>query len=288
MKVLIFGATGLIGEHVGRWFVRRGCRTVRVGRQAGGVDHAIDACDARRVDDVVRRESPDVVLNAVKGRFSTDASEERKAETWDVNVVCAENIAKAAAAAGAVLVHVSTAWVYEGREGEIYRETSATYPLNFYAHTKAIADERVLRYRPDALIVRTDSVFGPDRAGLNLFSRIRAAAELGGNAPAAVDQRSHPIYAGELARLLDALLCAGRRGIYHVVGPSYLSRYDLALRICQTFGYDPGIVRGGVSSTRTIRIPLYLQLDVSKLAGTAGPKSLDDQVADLKQEIDPR
>jgi dTDP-4-dehydrorhamnose reductase len=283
MKVLIFGANGLVGHHLSRFLGDKGIAVVEVERRSRHADYHCDAGMLARVLEVLRYETPSVVVNAVKSAVSTDDSDLKKDEVWKANVTVAENIARACARSGTALVHLSTAWVYEGKAGEVYTEESIPYPLNFYAFSKAVGEERVLHYLPDALILRPDTVFGPDARGLNIFSRVRTAAANGVPLAAADDQNTQPIAAGELARVTYELIAARKTGVWNVVGPDYVSRYDLAVFLCECFGYDKALIRRSSCADRKIRVPQHLRLDTSKLLTVTSVPPLALQVQALRR-----
>ena len=282
MRIAVFGAGGLVGSHAARFFRSHGHTAIAIGRR-GAMDLIADATDPAAVQKALAKAKPDAIINAIKCRMPTDRAETAKNEAWLSNVVAAENLAAASAKLGAKLVHISSAWVYEGKEGESYTEESITYPLNFYAYTKAIAEERVLRHAPNAIVLRPDCVFGEDPRLADFFSRLKAASKKGEKFPAAQGQFSQPIFAGEIARLSEALLASGASGMFNCVGPDYLSRHSLAITMCGLFGFDKSAVVPAPHSARAIRVPLFLRLDISKMNSVCKVQSLDAQLSALKQ-----
>lgn len=287
MKVVVFGASGLAGSYLSRLFSGQGHDVVRASSSSSGMDCNLDASDAKEVGRLLAKEKPNLVINAVKSSISTDAAEERREETWKANVVVPENLARAQRANGYLLFHLSTDWVYAGAEGEVYTEESLTYPLNFYAYSKAIAEERIRLFSSPSrhLIARTTGVFGMDSRKRDFFSRFLAAAEKGDKFPAADDQFSQPICAGELARLAHALVSSGCSGTYNCVGPDYVSRYELALLFAKEFGHREIITRSH-SSARKMRIPAHLRVDIGKMDKVCKAKSLAAQIQELKKETE--
>jgi dTDP-4-dehydrorhamnose reductase len=134
------------------------------------------------------------------------------------------------------------------------------------------------------LILRTTGVFGLDPGKKDFFSRFIAAAESGAPFPAADDQFSQPICAGELARIAAQLASSGCSGTYNAVGPDYVSRHGLALLFAASFGHAD-IIRRVHSSGRKIKVPAHLRLDISKLRQACEVRTLKGQVADLKKEM---
>jgi dTDP-4-dehydrorhamnose reductase len=221
----------------------------------------------------------------VKNSFSTDQAEKMREETWRSNVVVADNVARLQARHDYYIVHISTDWVYEGAEGQVYSEQSRPYPQNFYAYTKAVAEERIASRTDDYIILRPTGIFGLDSRGGNFFMRARSALAAGTPLDAPSDQFSQPIFAGELARIMALAISKGGKGVFNAVGREYLSRYELALKFCDVFGWDKQLVRPVTSGARAMRIPKFLRLDISKLEREVGEvRPLEKQLLSLKEE----
>ncbi|MFA5929939.1 MAG: SDR family oxidoreductase [Candidatus Micrarchaeia archaeon] len=283
MKVVVFGAGGLVGSYACRAFKANGHSVSKVlGPSSPG---GMDASDFSALSKHVAAAKPDIVFNAIKSSLSTDMSETSRLSTWSSNVSAPENLARLGQEHGFLLVHISSDWVYEGKEGVAYTEESPMRPLNFYAHTKAVAEEKVRAFAPRHLILRTTGVFGLDPRKMDFFSRFMSAAKSGAAFPAADDQFSQPIYAGELARIAAQLAGAGCSGTYNAVGPDYVSRHGLALLFAASFGHA-GIIRRVHSSDRKIKVPMHLKLDISKLGKVCEVKSLAEQIKGLKEETE--
>jgi len=283
MEIAIFGASGLLGAYAAKAFEQSGHKVHAVSRSSKAFPH--DASDFASASGFFESHRPDFVLNAVKSSMSTDECEARQEEAWKANVTAAENLARLCAQHGCRLVHMSSDWVYGGKEGEIYTEESALEPLNFYAKTKAAAEEKVLSHKPDALVLRTTGIFGVDPKGKNVFSRFWESACAGKEFACPDDQFSQPIFAGELARIIAALCEQEAEGVFNAVGPDYISRYDLALRFCDAFSFPRSLAKPVKSSSRSIRVPMHLRLDTSKMERLAKVAALDAQIAKLREEV---
>jgi dTDP-4-dehydrorhamnose reductase len=108
--------------------------------------------DAGAVRSTLARLRPDVVIHTAYRQDGPDAHE--------ITVAGAEHVARAARAAGARLVHLSTDVVFDGRKGAPYVEDDPPSPVTRYGRDKAEAEERVLAAHPDALVVRTSLIYG--------------------------------------------------------------------------------------------------------------------------------
>lgn len=286
MKVAVIGSGGLLGGYLIRVLRERGHEAVAVSRTSG--DARLDAVDRVALDGFLRQARPDAVVNAVKPKFSTDEMESRREETWAANVTVPHNLALLQREHGFLLLHVSSEWVYEGKEGVVYTERSIPYPQNFYGFTKAVSEERVAASASRYIIVRTSGLFGHEGRNANLFARLSDAARNGGTVRAATDQRSQPISAREMALASVRLMEKGCQGLFNICGDEYVSRYQLACMLCDEFGWDRSIIVPQESGERALRVPMDIRMDCSKAAGQIGPPApLRRQISELRGEAGP-
>jgi dTDP-4-dehydrorhamnose reductase len=224
-------------------------------------------------------------VNAIKPPLSTDMMEEDKKAAYAANTRIPENLALLQKKRDFVLLHISSGWVYEGKEGETYAEESLVYPKNYYSFTKALAEERIVAQAGNHLILRTDSVFGIDSKGTNLFLRMRDSEKKGKPVLLASDQFSQPICAGELARVARLLLKKKERGIFNVVGPDYMDRYSFGRKVCERFGFKKTSILPFLSKERPIPIPRFLKMSIKKAEGAVGKiRALDKQFDEFERE----
>ena len=257
---------------------------VRISK-SGDVDYTADCSDAEALDGILKKETPDIVVNAAKAKTSADECEGNKNDTWLANTRLPVNLAKAQARFGYRLIHISSDWVYEGKKDDVYSEESLLYPQNFYSYTKAVADEVVQHVCEDYVILRPEAIFGIDGRQSNVFCRIKTAME--GNMPIKMnkDQYSQPIYAGLLAMIISKCCKNGVSGVYNAAGPDYVSRYDLALMFCEEMGWNKELIVATSCVERSIRIPQYLRLSINKLErDILRPPALKEQIRLFKGE----
>jgi dTDP-4-dehydrorhamnose reductase len=180
---------------------------------------------------------PDVIVHAA-AMTSVDGCEMDPRKAFMVNALGTRNVALAAARAAAVLVYVSTDYVFDGEKGEAYHEFDAPNPLSVYGESKLAGEREAQHLAPDHLVVRTSWVFG---GGSDYLSGALARLAAGEAVPAIVDLVGTPTYVGHLAeRLLPAVL-SGHRGVLHLGGPEITTWYDLLGGAVRTAGL-PGEV----------------------------------------------
>lgn len=166
--------------------------------------------------------------------------------TYQVNVLGTENIANVCKEYGIHLIHISTDFVFDGNSSEPYTEDSPLSPLDWYGETKAMAETVVRKSGVNYTILRLSY---PYRANYDLkpdlIKKIRAGLENGTLPPQFTDSLITPTFIDDLARSFDRVIDVRPSGIFHTVGSSALSPYDLARSVASTYGFDPSLVKPG-------------------------------------------
>jgi dTDP-4-dehydrorhamnose reductase len=201
VTLLVVGGSG----YLGRELVRRSSGAI-------GISSAdVDIRDEAAVAALFQQLRPAAAINAAYRR-------DDRATTCDGAVF----VARAAAATGARLVHVSTDLVFDGEKGSPYVEEDEPAPLSDYGRAKADAERAVLEVCPAAAVVRTSLIYGgPDPGPQERMAADRSATFF-------TDEVRCPIQVGDLAEALLELSGSDHAGLLHVAGADRLSRHELA------------------------------------------------------------
>jgi dTDP-4-dehydrorhamnose reductase len=191
----------------------------------------LDITDAEAVRAAIG--SADAVINCAAWT-DVDGAEEDEVAATAVNGDGAGAVAAAAAQAGALLVHVSSDYVFDGRASEPYAEDAPTAPLGAYGRSKLAGEHAVAAAGGEAAIVRSAWLFG--RHGRNFVATmLRLGAER--DALAVVDdQVGSPTWTGHLAPALVAIAERRVTGVVHVAGGGAASWFDLARATMEVAG----------------------------------------------------
>lgn len=168
---------------------------------------------------------PDIVINAA-AFTQVDACESREQEAFRVNGHGAGNLAAAAASIGALLVHYSTDYIFDGRKQGAYIEEDTPNPQSVYGKSKLLGETLIRRNCPNHLILRTSWLFG--RNGNNFIRTILGAAQKGNSLRVVNDQEGSPTYSRDLAEHTRTMIAADCRFTYHVTNSGSCTWFDLA------------------------------------------------------------
>jgi dTDP-4-dehydrorhamnose reductase len=219
---MVAGSDGQLGRAL---VERLGSRLAWAGNRA-----ALDVCDEAAVRARVAETRPDVIVNATAYN-KVDRAEVERDLAMAVNQTGPRNLATAAAEVGALLVHVSTNYVFDGELRRPYTEQDPVRPLSVYGLSKLAGEAAVMNVGGRYLIVRTSAVFGRANreTGLNFVDRILDGARAGIPLRVVNDQEVSTTHAPDLAAAIVAMAEADCRGLFHVVNEGSCTWHALAV-----------------------------------------------------------
>jgi dTDP-4-dehydrorhamnose reductase len=225
LTILVLGAAG----QVGRALAERG------GAKARGFTRTeCDILDMRMVERTVATPGLSVVVNCA-GYTAVDRAESERTRAFSVNAEGAGIVARAAAARGLPVIHLSTDYVYDGRHNGPYLEDDSIAPINVYGASKAAGDAVVADCNPAHLVLRVSWVFGVH--GNNFVKTMLRLSRERDELRIVDDQVGGPTEARDIAdAILDMAAGCGHPefeawGVYHFAGAPSTSWYGFARAI---------------------------------------------------------
>jgi len=228
----------------------------------------LDLADSDKVRRAVRDTTPDVIVNAA-AYTAVDKAEAERERATQVNAIAPGVLAEEAKRLGALLVHYSTDYVFDGEKRTPYTENDAPNPLSHYARTKLDGEHAVAQSGCRHLILRTSWVYG-QRAS-NFYQVILHRARHNEDMRMVDDQTSVPTPAMFVAEHTVGLITKGAAGLLHLVPCGQATRYDFAREVVRRTGS-----RASVAAARTSEFPApamrpaYSALDNSNAARVLG------------------
>jgi dTDP-4-dehydrorhamnose reductase len=220
MKALITGANGQLGRALER---------LAAFSEVTKTDLAeLDIAGRGAAERFIRETRPEVIFNCA-AMTDVDACETDRDAAFRINALGPRNLAMAADAVDAVLIHVSTDYVFPGDGDTPLCEWDTPDPKTVYGKSKLLGERYVSMFCKRHFIVRTSWLYGPD--GNNFVKTILRAAREKGSLKVVDDQRGCPTYTADLARHLLKLAGTEEYGVYHCAGNGECTWYDLAKKI---------------------------------------------------------
>jgi dTDP-4-dehydrorhamnose reductase len=284
VTILLFGANGQIGAHLQRLLPELG-ETRALARPD------VDLADVDTVRSIIRGARPRIVVNAA-AYTEVDRAESDSASAHAVNAAAPGVMAEEVRRLRALLVHYSTAFVFDGTLGRAYVETDTPNPVSEYGRSKLAGEEAIAASGAEHLVLRTNWVYDAGRRNF-VTTMLRLAAERD-ELRVVDDQVGTPTWAFTIAcATVDALKSGaeGRTGIYNLTATGSATRADFAQRL-----FERTAARSSRAAPRVVRVttdefpapaarPPNSVLDTAKIVRTFGI-ALRDWDADLGAFVD--
>lgn len=256
MRVLIFGATGMLGKALmHRW----------TGDQVIGLGSAdADIRNPEQLEKAVTEAKPHCIVLAA-AYTDVDGCELNPTLASSVNTHGAVNVAQAAAHVGARLIFLSTDYVFNGEKPTPYETDDERNPISAYGLSKAQAEKSIAQISPHTCIVRTSWLFGP--GGKCFPDTILKIAASRSEIDVVNDQRGCPTYTADLADAIIQLCRSNAHGIVHCTNRGDCTWFDFAKEILKQAGMKT-LVRPTTSDKylRPAPRPKYSVLSPASLA----------------------
>ena len=246
MKTLIIGAKGMLGHELAKAFLDW-------KPYLWDMDE-IDITNQAQVNEKISDLGPELIINAA-AYTNVDACETNEELATKVNGEAVGYLAEAAVKIGAILVHYSTDYVFDGSKKEGYGEDDEPNPVNAYGRSKLVGERVILNEAKRSeesqglstgsfagaqddgfkyYIIRTAWLYGKD--GKNFVETMLSLAEKGQPIKVIDDQMGSPTYAVDLAKATHELVESNQpSGIYHRTGSGQTSWYGFAKEIFTVF-----------------------------------------------------
>lgn len=236
MQILLLGINGQLG-----WELRRALATLG---QVTALDYPqIDLTRPEQARRVIKRIKPQVIINAT-AYTSVDGAESEAEVALAINRDAPGIIAEEAKALGAVFIHYSTDYVYDGTKSEPYVETDLPNPVNTYGQSKLAGEQEITQIGGTYLILRTSWLYS--LRGETFVNKVLKWSRQYETLRIVEDQVGSPTWCRMLAEATAQVLAMGgvelvgwladRRGLYHLAGDGYVCRYGWAQEILK---YNP-------------------------------------------------
>ena len=232
MKILVTGSNGQLGSELRA-----------LAPSFGGDDFIftdiaeLDITSEQDIDDLVRAEKPAAIINCA-AYTAVDKAEQEDSLAFLINATAVGNLARVASKYHALLIHISTDYVFDGKGFKPYMEDDPTNPISLYAKSKHAGEQQVQSYASRAMIIRTSWLYS--EFGNNFVKTMMKYGKERGQLKVVFDQTGTPTYARDLARTILNILhkqpdYTGVE-VFHFSNEGVTSWYDFAKAIVELSG----------------------------------------------------
>lgn len=275
MIIFVTGSKGQLGSEL--------CETLKAQNHkviAHDKD-TLDIVDYRQVLGAILEEKPEIIINTA-AYTNVDACEKDYAGAYAVNVLGAMNIARAAQAINAKVLHISTDFVFDGSKETPYFEYDATNPLSAYGKTKLAGEWAVRNECKQHFIVRTSWLYGKN--GNNFVKTMIKLGKSNKEVSVVIDQIGAPTYVPDLVDAICRVITLDNYGTYHFSNSGQCSWNAFAKLIFRYMDMD--VLVKDISSNdllRPAKRPSYSVMDCNMIKASLGVtlRSWEDGLRDF-------
>jgi len=261
LRILLTGATGQVG-----WELRR--TLAPLGEVKFFDRFGLDLADTPPLVATVRALQPEVIVNAA-AYTAVDKAEAERDLAFAVNATAPRVLAEEAKRIGALLVHYSTDYVFDGEKALPYVESDPTHPINVYGESKLAGEQAIAKSGCRHLVLRTSWVYGP--RGRNFYLTMLRLGKERPELQVVDDQVGAPTSSLEIARATATLLGKEARGLYHMTAAGSTTWCGFARAILKAAGLATPVVAIRTEDYPTpAKRPRSSRLDCSKLRAEHG------------------
>ena len=221
MKVLVTGAKGMLGQDLCPIFEDAGMFVIETDVEN------LDITDFKAAENFITNTKPQIIVH-LAAYTNVDGAETDREKADIINHKAAENLARISKKTGAILIYVSTDYVFDGTKKEPYLPSDPVNPLSVYGKTKALGETAVIENAEKYYIARTSWLYGIN--GKNFIETMLKLGKAGKEIKVVNDQTGSPTYTVDLALGILKLLNKPF-GIYHISGEGETTWYDFANEI---------------------------------------------------------
>jgi len=261
IPIIIAGCHGELGSALVRRVTGK-YKVIGIGRDNNKlIDNAdyeyiiLDILNRKKLKELFKFYQPRFVINTV-AMTDVDNCEKERERCWRTNVETLQNIIYACKFVEVNLVHISTDYIFDGKNGP-YSEEDKPNPLNYYGKSKLASENLVITSNIEYSIIRTSTLYsGSNIKGKKNFA-IRMWEELskGNKIKAIRDEVRNPTFTGNLADCIWKIINLERNGIYNIAGKNIIDRYNYALEFARYFGFSEKLIEPVYSVEMQNRTP---------------------------------
>jgi len=260
-NILITGANGQLGKAIQKVSYNCDYNFIFANKET------LDITDKDKLEKLIKNKQIDIIINTA-AYTAVDKAEDEKEKAYLINFKAVKNLANVCKENDVCLIHISTDYVFDGRNYVPYKEEEdKTNPINVYGDSKLKGEQAILSIKPKSLIIRTSWVYGED--GFNFVKTMLNLAKSKNTLKVIYDQIGTPTYAKDLANAILNIIkqpLQDKVEIYHYSNEGVCSWYDFAKAIFEIKGINIDVLPITTNEFKTkAKRPNYSVLSKEKI-----------------------
>jgi len=293
-RIMITGANGMLGQRTVEYYSsKENLELLATSIEDKSVIDSVDyiPCDIKSRENIkklIYDYCPDFIIHTA-AFTNVDLSEKMREDAWKINVKGVEYIAEAARTIDAQIIHISTDYIFDGKNGP-YDENAIPNPIGYYGRTK-LASENALKISGTLFaILRTNVLYGIALNSRPDFVRW-VINSLSNNQPIRIvkDQINNPTFIDDLVQAISKIIEFRKTGVYNIGGKEFLSRFEFTNRIADYFNLDKNLITPIITKelNQPANRPLKSGLLILKAETELGykPHSISESLSVIKKEL---
>lgn len=278
LRILVTGANGQLGSEF-RWLHKGYPQWEFVF----ATREKLDLSQTSSISKYLEEEQPNIIINCAAFTQVEKAEDEFEPiaqvihrENYLLNVEVPDQLAEWCKNNGAILIHFSTDYVFDGKKSDPYTELDLTHPINQYGYAKLLGEKKIFEKETDAIVFRVSWLYGT--FGNNFMKTMIRLADAHGKLSVVSDQVASPTYSRQLASDVLSIIhrftnLKEKKGIYHYTQHGIASWFDFASKIMEYTRRNIPVspVSSDAFPTKAAR-PAYSKLSTSNTEQTFGLK----------------
>ncbi|MHB1830407.1 MAG: SDR family oxidoreductase [Candidatus Micrarchaeaceae archaeon] len=251
MKILVTGGSGQLGFLLVERLLETNnevCHTFLTKRTGIKNGYCVNLSNKSAVSELFVKTKPDVVIHSA-ALTNVDFCEKERNLAYKTNVESTLNILEECKKSNSEIIFISSSFVFDGKK-KIFTEDDATCPINYYGYTKKVCEDIIKESGLQFIIARTDQPYGQfqewqrDDNVKRVINKLRKKE----TCFEPIDWFNNPTYAVNFVECVIKLIEQHEHGVYHIVGSSFINRFDWAVKIASIFNNDEALVKPIMSS----------------------------------------
>lgn len=292
-RIFVTGSNGMLGQRAAKYFSSvENTEVLACSMEPDSVSGPVDyvCCDISKrenIKKVILDFCPDFIINTA-AFTNVDLSETERETAWKVNVKGVEYIAEAARILDAHLIHFSTDYIFDGKNGP-YSEKAKPNPLGYYGRTKLASENALMISGAMYTIFRINVLYGVANSRPDFVRWVVKMLSNNSKIRIVTDQINNPTFIDDILNVLSTIIEFRKQGIYHIGGRDFISRYEFTRIIADYFNLNKELIIPIVTEelSQPAKRPLKSGLITIKAESELGfkPYSITDSLSLMKKEL---